>query len=508
MSNGYTGYHLFLKPGHVAPEELVKKVIETYSNTSGMALAKNGKLTVVQRKDGPWTLQQISKVMEVHKAVPRLFTFGLQIEGEVNKEDVQPFGLIGEIPDCKFIACLDGVFVDKDKSPFSRDYAVYQQVLLPKLTKLYAEVDDDVSNMLTWDDMLKGHDVIKGNKAVLTILAASGEMVRIQAPDCNIIQGDWGFGSCDLDKGPTSNVVSGNVSAGTTTMRARTQEEIEEAIMDGEEPDEAAKVMVPVDPTATPPWEDQKQGPAPSTTPATLPGTSGTQMKDKMQVAEIKLVRAPIFRIMSEEQQWYARAVGAKKGQYNNVLPHIRQDINAKKRPWVKPHSGWINSAPGLEFIKNNPTLWTTSDAAPKDDGVITRTSPDVATPPGKVADKGGQATPPTTIPQTPTKDQMQKFAESEFKKIHFDLTDKPFDPKTFQETGRLRLSFTGKNGLGGGVTTMDVRKASDEAFLALMKDHPEHMLALIREILTAEYGKEQSLIALSKQNAADTKAA
>jgi hypothetical protein len=102
----------------------------------------------------------------------------------------------------------------------------------------------------------------------------------------------------------------------------------------------------------------------------------------------------------------------------------------------------------------------------------------------------------------------MEKFAASGYKKLHLDLTSKPFDPQKFQSTGQARTSFTGKTGLGGGVSELDLRKADDAAFMSLVKEHPAHAVALIYELLHANFGKEQSLIHMGQQLQEKAKAA
>lgn len=523
MSNGYLSYHMYVQPGKMPSEEHVRQIIAGFNAGSGLVFSKNNKLFRLVSKE-PASLETVMKKLKQAEASPRIYAFGMDVNNDMQLEDIQPFVLLEpkEGPNPLAVACLDGDYSDKDKVPFSRNYTVFQQDVKPVLLRSYSATLNDIDLLREFDDTTRFRPFIAAQKGILTLMLPSGETLRVSAPDCPCLVTDWGFGSVDLNPKLATSVATIKTSVPTVAagpkMRALTDDEVTERVLEGMDEDEARKIQVPDDGSGVP-WEEPKLPLSAAQAekvlaPAVLKNNASTTAigAAMAKAAEEKLQTPKWVRIKNNSkvgsaQHWYAEAFGAKNNDYRLLPVAVQTAISQGRTPWVQPSAKWLADK-GKKFLAANPDCWSSGDAPP--DQVVERGSPDVMSPD---ADKGGTvspvtpATPPVVVPSTPSAAALKKFVEAKAKQ-KFDLNGRTLNETEFTAKGKLRTPFTGEKGLGGGISIEQMRCASDEAILELVREHPELAAAYIFELTHRDYGRERALVAQAKVISETKKAA
>jgi hypothetical protein len=514
MSNGYLSYHMYVQPGKMPPEEHVRQVIAGFNTGSGFVFSKNNKLFRLTSKE-PASLETVMKKLKQAEASSRIFAFGMDVNNDMQQEDIQPFVLLEpkEGANPLAVACLDGDYSDKDKVPFSRNYTVFQQDVKPVLLRSYSATLSDIELLREFDDTARFRPFIAAQKGILTLMMPSGETLRISAPDCPCLVTDWGFGSVDLNPKMATSVATIKTSVPTVAagskMRALTDDEVTERVLEGMDEDEARKIQVPDDGAGVP-WEEPKKEAAVLTAeqaekvlaPAALKSsTSETAISAAMakaheqKTATVKWVRIRANSKVGSAQHWYAEAFGAKNNDYRVLPVAVQTAISQGKTPWIQPSAKWLADK-GRKFIAGNPDCWSSGDAPP--DQVVERGSPDVVSPDkGETVSPVTPSTSPVAVPTTPSAAELKKFVENGVK-AKYDLNNRKFDDEEYQAIGKRRTAFTGEKGLGGGIRDQQMMLALDEDLLSLMKDHPTMALAYIRELQHRNYGLMKALAAQS----------
>jgi hypothetical protein len=102
----------------------------------------------------------------------------------------------------------------------------------------------------------------------------------------------------------------------------------------------------------------------------------------------------------------------------------------------------------------------------------------------------------------------MQQFSERKVKQTYFDLNGRVFDPEKYKTAQKLRTTFTGPKGLGGGITLEELRCAPEGSWDILIKEYPDHAKALLLELLFSQWSLAQAMSAINARQATQGKAA
>ena len=450
------------------PDDLLAKTVELNKTAAGCALVMPGnKYIDIDAGIGAIPLSDAKKAQEAFKEATVLFWYVNAPSGAFLKEDLQPFVLIRDSNEKPIlVAFLEGDFSaykELDSSHTNEFFAI-QKHILPKFTKLYGFVGNNIDKLMAeLDDPVIRGELIQnaGTRGTITFLAGTGQISTFHNND---LKRDyvWGWTSNAFgmeSPADVKNEAAPSVMSNIANLKAKLL---------------AGKVSADKPVVAEEKKEEKLVTPPPAANDVVM-WRPGPELRSNNQVRQAYLEKCGFL-----PPNWKQRPEVAIKHKGKTVLKDMKE-LGIAIPPETLKKSAELGAKLEKEFQKN-----TTPKHIP--------TSP-------LVEDIKEQAVTEAALPCIPPV-ELKEIHDSFFQRSDVKrLLDKngqelPFDPATFQELETKHPTYTEQVGM---TALTDTSNWSDKAMYEHCHRYPHATFALLKQFRIAYFNQVKKNAAAPK---------